>query len=161
MHRMVTTYSSWIWENEDDGFPLTDDGYYQFGWGELSCYKDDACTIRWDDAEMNDRRDAAMIDLELDEFDIEDGLNLAMKAADFIEYNGFVNDGSSDWFSTEPDIIDYRTGKYRELNLHFVDEDWTPEEIQAVYDELDYRAAMDSIKRTDAETYWKSVKAVV
>lgn len=154
-HRMVMTYSSWIWEDEEE-FPIEDNGYYEPSWGEWSSFKDD--DTPWDDAEMLDRRNASMIDVEPDEWDLDDDITLAQKAADLIENEGCAFERDQ-WFSSEADCVDYRTGKYRSYSLHFVEEDWTPEEIDSVHEELNFREA--TVKARWNQRYFDSVKAIV
>lgn len=153
--RLVMTYMSWIWEGEDEE-PIEDMGYWEDRWGKWSDYKDD--DTLWDDAEIEDRRNASMVDLELDEYDEE---TQAVKVVDWLTDQGLLYEYGSGWFQGEPFTYSYQTGETLELAAHFVEEDWTPEEITEIYEEIDFRVMEEKARRQENIDYWNSVKAVV
>jgi len=82
--------------------------------------------------------------IELDKYDIEDGLTLADIAAKFLKDEGAsVSFASAShfhpgvWYSTEPSIIDYGTGEREERNFHLAG--FTAEQEKAVWDKMHER----------------------
>lgn len=61
--------------------------------------------------------------MELDKYDIEDGLTVTQKAIDFLKDKGAIFASSSHfhsgvWYSTEPTIEDYSTDEEWEYSYH-------------------------------------------
>lgn len=170
MHNVVLTYSTTRWDGEDSDYPIVDDGYYQPGWGELSSYKDEDCTDAWDMNEMRDRRAAATVSCEPDEFDVEDDITAIQKAVDILEEYGATQDDGW-WYSSEYHTIDYSTGKDRCFCVHFHDDEWTEAEMDMIAEEILFRDVQRAlmIQRhpsyladdDNAHSYWDSVKAIV
>lgn len=160
MHRLVMTFMKYKWEDDCDD-PIIDSGYYEPYWGEWSDYKDEDLTIHWDKDEIQSRRDASMVDVEPDEFDIDDDITLAQNAADFIEEWGCNIEMGSGWFEGEPHVVDYSQPWDRRFSIHFVDEDWSEQEKDDVVEELLYREAMRDARSKSSREYFNSVKAIV
>ena len=156
MHNLVMTYITYVWESDEpDTEPTMDMGYYEPHWGEWSDYKND--DEHWDSEEVEARRQASLVCVDPDEWDIDEDITLAMKAADFIEDWGCTLE-RGEWFSGEMHTVDYRTGKEREFSIHF-DGDWTEQEKQDVHEELDFREATWNARLN--QSYFDSVKAIV
>jgi hypothetical protein len=79
------------------------------------------------------------VDMTPDLYDVEEGVTAVDKAVKFLRDEGVSTASSSrfspgDWFSTEWQTIDYRTGEDEERSFHLVG--FTPEEQIEIHDRL-------------------------
>lgn len=93
-------------------------------------------------AELGDYSDTGWLDqngqsMELDNYDIADGLTVAAKAVRYIKAQGAVFASSSHfhlgvWYSTQSETIDYPTGTQEERSFHL--KGFTEEQERTVWD---------------------------